>query len=98
MAQFPKIVRDRLGRALGDASAVNHPDANLLAGFVEHSLTSRERSMVLGHLAECVRCREQVSLALPRSEAETAGLGAGVVRGWLRWPVLRWGLLVASLV
>jgi len=51
----------------------------------------------LGHLAQCAECREQVSLAFPKLEADMAGAGAGVVRGWLRWPVLRWGLLVASL-
>ena len=98
MAGLPKIVRDRLGRTPGDASGVDHPDANLLAGFVERSLTSRERSLVLGHLAQCAECREQVSVALPKLEAEMAGAGAGVARGWLRWPALRWGLLVASLV
>src|SRR5215467_14448727 len=96
MTGLPKIVRDRLGRA-GGASAADHPDANLLTGFVERSLTARERSLVLGHLAQCAECREQVSLAFPKLEADMAGAGAGVVRGWLRWPVLRWGLLVASL-
>jgi hypothetical protein len=97
MTGLPKIVRDRLGRAAGGASALDHPDANLLTGFVERSLTERERSLVLGHLVQCAQCREQVSLALPKLEAEMAGVGGGVVRGWLRWPVLRWGLLVASL-
>ena len=97
MTGLPKIVRDRLGRAAGGASALDHPDANLLTGFVERSLTERERGLVLGHLVQCAQCREQVSLALPKLEAEMAGVGGGVVRGWLRWPVLRWGLLVASL-
>ena len=97
MTGLPKIVRDRLVRAPGGASGADHPDANLLTGFVERSLTARERSMVLGHLVQCAECREQVSLAFPKLEADMAGAGAGVVRGWLRWPVLRWGLLVASL-
>ena len=98
MTGLPKIVRDRLGRTRGGTSGVDHPDANLLAGFVERSLTSSERRLVLGHLAQCAECREQVSVALPRLEAERAGAGAGVARGWLHWPALRWGLLVASLV
>jgi hypothetical protein len=98
MTGLPKIVRDRLGRAPGGASAIDHPDANLLAGYVERSLTSRERSLVLGHLAECAECREQVSAALSNSEAQMAPQGTGLGQGWLRWPALRWGLLVASLV
>jgi len=97
MAQPPKIVRDRLARALVGATPIDHPDANLLAGFVERSLTSTERGLVLGHLAQCAECREQVAVALPKLEAEMTGAGAAVARGWLRWPVLRWGLLVASL-
>jgi Photosynthesis system II assembly factor YCF48/Putative zinc-finger len=98
MTGLPKIVRDRLGRAPGGATARDHPDANLLAGYVERSLTSRERSVVLGHLAQCAECREQVSAALPNLEAQMAPRGTGVGRGWLRWPALRWGLLVTSLV
>jgi hypothetical protein len=98
MTEIPKIVRNRLGRTPGGASGVDHPDANLLTGYVERSLTSRERSLVLGHLAQCAECREQVSVALPKLEGQLAPRGAGVARGWLRWPVLRWGLLVASLV
>ena len=52
----------------------------------------------MGHLAQCAECREQVSVALPKLEGQLAPKGAGVARGWLRWPVVRWGLLVASLV
>ena len=51
----------------------------------------------MGHLAQCAECREQVSVALPKLEGQLAPKGAGVARGWLRWPVVRWGLLVASL-
>jgi hypothetical protein len=97
MAGLTKMVRHRLGRAPG---GIDHPDANLLAGFIEHSLTSRERSLVLGHLAQCAECREQVSVALPKMEAATTPAvrtAAGGWPVWLRWPVLRWGLLVASL-
>jgi len=97
MTGLPKIVRDRLGRAPGGATARDHPDANLLAGFVERSLASRERSLVLGHLAQCAECREQVSAALPNLEGQMTP-GTRVGHGWLRWPALRWGLLVASLV
>ncbi len=101
MTGLPRIVRSRLRQAPGGTGAVDHPNANLLAGFAEHSLTSRERSLVLHHLAQCAECREQVSLALPKLDAEVVPAGVAAARcwpGWLRWPVLRWGLLVASLV
>jgi hypothetical protein len=97
MVRLPKIVRDRLARALGGAPDADHLDPNLLAGYVERSLTSKERNVVLGHLAQCAECREQVSLALPKLEAEMTTQRTAVAPGWLRWPVLRWGLLVASL-
>jgi len=97
MAGLTKIVRHRLGQASG---STDHPDANLLAGFIEHSLTPRERSLVLGHLTQCAACREEVSVALPTSDAAMTPAAAAAARRWpvwLRWPVLRWGLLVASL-
>ncbi len=99
MAGLPKIVRHRLGQALGSTGGVDHPDANLLAGFVERSLTPRERGLVLGHLAQCAECREQVSVALPKLEAAMVPAAAAARHWphWLRWPVLRWSLLVASL-
>ncbi len=101
MARLPKIVRYRLGQPSSSAVGTDHPDANLLAGFIERSLTPRERGLVLDHLAQCAGCREQVSLALPHPEGETAITSVAARRRWpvwLRWPVLRWGLLAVSLV
>ena len=119
MAELPKIVRARLRqrdkrgpelRSSGDLSASlgagQHPDANVLAAFAERRLAGSERTLLLGHLADCAQCRELVALAFPSSEVQAAmaeatrpASGSPV---WLRWPVwlgwdtLRWGVLAAS--
>jgi hypothetical protein len=94
MAGLTKIVRDRLGQQT--PGSIDHPDANLLAGFVEHSLSAGERNVVLGHLSQCAECRELVSVALSPPEASVAAVAARRGPGWLRRPVLRWAALVAS--
>ena len=65
MHEPPKIALARLkanpqpsGNAPGALPSGSHPDANLLAAFVEKSLTERERLQVLEHLAACADCRE----------------------------------------
>jgi hypothetical protein len=47
---------------------MTHPD-ELLAGYVDGSLTAPERSRIEDHMADCARCREEVALA---TEARTA--------------------------
>jgi hypothetical protein len=94
MAQVPKIVRQRLQAV---AKAEVHPDADLLAGFAEKSLSQRERNQVLGHLGQCGDCRDVVLLA----GAEPAFVAAWTQPArlpWLRWPVLRWGTAAACVV
>lgn len=99
MQNVPKIVREHLKATTSDLAA-NHPDADLLTAFAEHSLPGRERDLVLEHLARCGDCREIVALALPAMEAveplKTAVRPAA--RGWLTWPALRWGLGAAGIV
>jgi len=107
MQEVPKIVRARLKAAtpavdrpgvdrLGDA----HPDADLLTAFSERSLPEPERDLVLEHLARCGDCRDIVVLALP--EAVPVETDRKAVRsssgGWLTWPALRWGFVVAGVV
>src|SRR2546422_5021887 len=78
--------------------AGQHPDANLLAAFAERRLAGSERTLLLGHLADCAQCRELVALAFPSPEVQAAlaeatrpASGSAV---WARWPVwLRWGTL-----
>jgi hypothetical protein len=104
---IPKIVMERLkGRTVASQdnrqSAIGnrpfeHPDANLLTAFLERTLTERERTQVLNHLAECAECREIVALSLP-AEAKAAEPARLPVRsGWSARPVLRWGALAAVL-
>ena len=83
------------------SNAVRHPDANLLAAFLERSLTKRERELVMKHLADCAECREQVALALPETRLQTpAAESVGWKRpwpAWQFWQVVRWSALAASL-
>src|SRR6266568_1616389 len=86
--------------------AGQHPDANLLAAFAERRLAGSERTLLLGHLADCAQCRELVALAFPSPEVQAAVADATRPRSgssvWLRWPVwlpwgtVRWGVLAAS--
>src|SRR5439155_16964287 len=47
---------------MSDRTASAHPD-ELLAGFVDGTLPAEERATVERHVAECVRCADEVSLA-----------------------------------
>jgi photosynthesis system II assembly factor YCF48-like protein/putative zinc finger protein len=100
MQDVPKIVRERLQAATpvtASFSSGNHPDADALTAFAERSLTERERSVVLEHMVHCRDCRDIVALALPAIEpVETATRAPA--RGWLSWPVLRWGFAAAGVV
>ena len=93
MEQLPKIVQRRLQAT---AKPGVHPDPDLLAAFVEKSLTDRERSQVLQHLADCADCRDVMALAMP----EIILPPSPVLQksNWLSWPVLRWGALAACVV
>ncbi len=94
MQNVPNIVRERLRAA---QPAINHPDADVLTAFAEHSLQDRERSVVLDHLARCGDCRDIVALALPATESLQAVVTPSPSR-WLTWPALRWGLVAAGIV
>lgn len=95
MEKVPQIVSERL-RATG--VAINHPDADLLTGFTERTLTAGERASVLMHLANCMECRQVVALALPSTEAvqEVARPSRGTT--WFTWPVLRWSAIAAGVI
>ncbi len=94
MQNVPKIVRDRLRAA---TPAVNHPDADALTAFAEHSLPALERDVVLEHLARCGDCRDIVALALPDAEPVESAMKPSP-SGWLTWPALRWGFVAAGVV
>src|SRR5271165_7134237 len=94
MQNVPKIVGERLKAA---APAVNHPDANALTAFAEHSLPVIERDVVLEHLARCGDCRDVVALALPATEPLQTVVSPSP-GGWLTWPTLRWTFVAAGIV
>ena len=94
MPEIPKIVRERLK---APESAQNHPDPDLLAAFAEKSLSERERTNVLEHIARCGDCREVIALALRASE-EVAPQILPRRSSWLTWPALRWGFAAAGVV
>lgn len=74
-----------------------HPDANLLAAFMEHALSGAERMSVLGHLADCARCREIVFLAQEAAGKEAAQQAAvKPVKVRARW--MSWSVAVVSAV
>jgi len=75
-----------------------HPDANLLAAFVEKTLSEKERTQVLNHLAQCAECRELAALTLPEEVEVAQPVSLTARRWWSAWPALRWGALATALV
>ncbi len=67
MAQVPQIPAFARLTMNQSKPAGNHPDASLVAGFVERSLTPSLRTQVLEHLAGCPQCRGLVFLAAPQN-------------------------------
>ena len=107
MRRLPKIVLEQLKRkSIGDQpnrqSTIEdrqflHPDANLLAAFVERTLSERERRQVLNHLAQCAECREIVALTLPEEVKVAEAMHSPARWRWRIWPRLRWSALAAAL-
>jgi hypothetical protein len=103
MRGIPKILLQRLSKpnqpnrqSTLDDRQPEHLDANLLAAFVERTLTERERKEVLNHLAQCAGCRDLLALALP-SEVEVGAPARSTARwGWNLWPALRWSVVAAA--
>ena len=48
--------------------AGQHPDADQLNAFVEHTLPAHEQQQTLAHLAICPACRQIVALSLPPAD------------------------------
>ena len=94
MPELPNIVRERLKVSRPTA---DHPDADALTAFAERALPDSERAVVAEHLARCHDCRDILVLALPATiSVETARVPLPVRGGWLRAPVLRWGVVAAG--
>lgn len=59
--------QNRLRRNLEQPTPADHPSADVLTAYAEHTLSAREEQEVVQHLSVCAECREVVYLA---SEAE----------------------------
>ena len=64
---------------------------------MEKTLTERERTNVLSHLAQCAECRELAALSLPGEVEVAQPVSSTAKRQWSAWPTLRWGALAAAL-
>src|SRR3974390_816612 len=63
--KLPKPMLDALARG---AAPAEHPSADVLAAFVEHTLAGGDSRKVADHLARCGDCREVVFLASNAAE------------------------------
>lgn len=86
---LPQSARNALAR---QATADEHPSADLLTGFAEHSLSTAERDRMTSHLAVCADCREIVFLASAAAEAEQhiAVSPAALPKRRLSWASWKW--------
>jgi Carboxypeptidase regulatory-like domain/Putative zinc-finger len=65
--------------------AGQHPDADQLNAFVEHTLPAHEQQQTLAHLAICPACRQMVALSLPPAD-ESPVFDPAVRHRWFpRW-------------
>lgn len=64
MEQIPQFARHTMTQP---KPVGTHPDASLVAGFIERSLTPRLRTEMLEHLAGCAQCRGLAFLATPQT-------------------------------
>src|SRR5947209_3264420 len=99
MSELPKIARERLQKpgANAQANPLSHPDADLLTGFVERSISAKEREQVTAHLAFCADCREVLAMSLPAAEAgELSQRGAVSSTKWSQWKLMRFGVGTAT--
>src|SRR5271157_1777678 len=76
-----------------------HPAADILAAFVEKSLSVHERATVLNHVADCSHCREVLFLVHESTIQEEPALTLAAKKvpqpAWLNWRV---GLVSACLL
>jgi hypothetical protein len=91
MTEIPKIAQHRLATKPSSA----HPDANLLAAFVDQTLRPAERESLIVHLSACAGCRDIVALSTPETENLSPAIKP---TGWLAWPTLRWAAAAACVV
>src|SRR5919201_3651708 len=96
---IPEFVRERLREQQAVLRQnVAHPDADLLAAYIERSLSRRESARVFDHLASCQGCRQVVMLAQPEITQTDSARAVSAGHRLLGWSALRWAALAASFV
>ena len=76
--------------------AGQHPDADQLNAFVEHTLPAHEQQQTLAHLALCPHCRQIVALSLPPGDESPIcrpnlfAIAGGHGQGFPRSPSWSW--------
>jgi hypothetical protein len=65
--------------------AGQHPDADQLNAFVEHTLPEHEQQQTLAHLAVCPACRQIVALSLPPGDELPILQPEAVRHRWWAW-------------
>jgi hypothetical protein len=104
MPKVSKIVIERLKAKIRPRTPIPvpgevfaHADPNLLAAFVEKTLTERERAEIIAHLSDCPECRKAVALISPASAEAADSRHLSARWGWSSRQTLRWGALAATL-
>jgi hypothetical protein len=94
VTELPKIVLQRLASAVPG----EHPPADLLAAFAEHSLQGAERERLLAHLAACEHCCAVLWCAMPENEAAPEVVAGVASSGWAWSSAWRWVGVAAAVV
>ena len=89
---IPKSACDALA---SQRSAEEHPSADLLNGYVEQSLSAKERAGVTQHLAACEDCREVVFLAGDAAQEPSALANVRPAPAWRGW---KWAVPAVALL
>jgi hypothetical protein len=72
-------IKKALGRRTSGAAS-SCPDENLLAAYLEHSLSDQEKSRLESHVSDCASCREVLALVMKTAAEEL--MPVGEIRSW----------------
>ena len=92
-----RLLARRLGARLQDDGR-DCPDAEVLAAYVERTLSEGERRTCETHLADCPFCQEQVAQLVRLNEGDEIEEAARPIRAKPRTAWFRWALAAPALV
>jgi hypothetical protein len=92
MEKLPKFVVTRLAQR--QQQAADHPETDVLTAFAEGSLSFRERTAVLEHLAHCPACRQVVALSSGNNDSAVNPVSSDTRRWAFSWR-WRWAAAMA---